>query len=186
MARLPSAFDGTVNYTIGDADMDMVARNVILLLVAYTIEDSVTATDCMIHLWYSSHLHDGHARLLTDRIRPLVAEARRLAEAHGTEEATMFTRNFVNEDRGVTVTLSAAEWKILLGYFDFAPEDDVDEPCSVMCRDEIVCNETFVDERDMIMLRSPAHRRVAHLKFWKDGILQAFAQDTRHFTVPNP
>lgn len=51
---LPKGFSGGLSVDINDRDMDIVARNIIFLLLFYTIEDAEEAAECVLHLWYSA------------------------------------------------------------------------------------------------------------------------------------
>lgn len=54
IASLPEGFSSGLRVDINDQDMDIVARNIIYLLLFYTIDDAEEAADCVLHLWYST------------------------------------------------------------------------------------------------------------------------------------
>jgi hypothetical protein len=184
VARLPDWFAGTVTFTVSNSSMDMTARNIFLTMLAFLVPDKEEAVDAMIHLWYSAYLKPCHVRLLMERIRPFIADAARIVASRPQE--AIFTRSLIEDDRGVRISLTAAQWVQLLHYFDFAEEDGDDESRSATARNEVVASETFNDERDLILLRNSAHTRVGIMKFREQGILQPFSHTGREFTIPNP
>ncbi|ROW09323.1 hypothetical protein VPNG_05867 [Cytospora leucostoma] len=54
IASLPEGFSSGLKVDINDLDMDIVARNIIFLLLFYTLEDGEEAAECVLHLWYST------------------------------------------------------------------------------------------------------------------------------------
>lgn len=52
VAAILEIYSGFVSITINDRDFDIVARNVVILLVAIVVEDIDKAVDCMIYIWY--------------------------------------------------------------------------------------------------------------------------------------
>jgi hypothetical protein len=188
VAGLPEAFTGTLKFTFGEANMDIVARTIVTILISLVIEDRAGALDLMIHVWYSSHLRPGHVRLITELIRPLIAKAyeQAIERSRGTDEVHWHGLNLVEDGRGMFIKLKIEDWRELLDYFTFHPDNDMDHPPSIISRDEVVSADFVRDERDLILLRHPPHRRIAIEKFWRDGIVQPFGQQGRDFTVPNP
>lgn len=163
----------------------MLVRNVLLVMVANFVPDKNDAVDCMIHLWYSAYLRPSHVQALCEFVLPCIQQAVQMSHDHPDKNA-ICTRSWVHEDRGVSVALSADQWKMLLGCFAFAMEDDEINPQSVIARDEVTASDAYQDERDLVLLRNPPHRRVAIMKFWEDGVLQPFGDDCSEFKIPNP
>lgn len=54
IAQIPSSYNQPVDVTINDRDLDIVARNAIMLLIALVVDNIDEAVDCMIHIWYSA------------------------------------------------------------------------------------------------------------------------------------
>lgn len=57
---------------MNDRDVDIVARNAILLLIALVLEDMDEAVECIIHVWYSALIRKSDLDILQTRVRPLV------------------------------------------------------------------------------------------------------------------
>ncbi len=72
IAKLPATYRGAVRAVINDWDLDIVARNVILLLIGLVVEDADEAVDCMIHVWYSALIRQSDMDILQHRIRPFI------------------------------------------------------------------------------------------------------------------
>ncbi|GAA87051.1 hypothetical protein AKAW_05165 [Aspergillus luchuensis IFO 4308] len=58
IAQLPKSYDGSLEVTINDRDIDVVARNVIMLQIHLSMDEDDATIDCIIHLWYSAFLRD--------------------------------------------------------------------------------------------------------------------------------
>ena len=73
-ANIPSEFEKPITITINDRDTDVVARNIILLLIGLTSGDTEENVDCMLHVWYSAFLSTTYMEILTTRVRPLIED----------------------------------------------------------------------------------------------------------------
>ncbi|KAK0390795.1 hypothetical protein NLU13_0298 [Sarocladium strictum] len=184
IARLPDGFIGQITLTYSNDNMDMCARNILLVMLTYLVGDKDVAVDCMIHVWYSAYLKPCHVRILTEIIRPYIAQAAQVASDQRGDET--LCRTFVENGRGLRIALTPAQWQALLTYFDFCQEDDAYEPQSAIARNEVMASDAYEDERDLVLLRNLPHCRVAITKFWRDGVVQPFGQDCSEFTIPNP
>ncbi|KAI1761311.1 hypothetical protein GGR53DRAFT_469458 [Hypoxylon sp. FL1150] len=51
-----STYQGPINVTINDREIDIVARNIIFLLAFFVEEDSIAASEHVLHIWYSALL----------------------------------------------------------------------------------------------------------------------------------
>jgi hypothetical protein len=74
IVRLPSSYSHSIEITMNDRDLDIVARNIIMLLIALTIEEVDEAVDCIIHVWYSALVRQSDIVILQGRIRPLIED----------------------------------------------------------------------------------------------------------------
>ncbi|KAF4504438.1 hypothetical protein G6O67_007888 [Ophiocordyceps sinensis] len=72
IAQLPSSYSHSIEATINDRDLDVMARNVILLLIALVVQDVEEKIDCMIHVWYSVLIRKTDNDLVQHHIRPLI------------------------------------------------------------------------------------------------------------------
>ncbi|KFY76437.1 hypothetical protein V499_03938 [Pseudogymnoascus sp. VKM F-103] len=74
IALLPKSYSQPVDITMNDLDLDIVARNVIMLLIALTVDNIDEAADCIIHIWYSALIRKSDLNVLQQRIRPLIKD----------------------------------------------------------------------------------------------------------------
>ena len=73
LASLPRTYTGDLLFAINDLDMDIVARNVIMLLLALMVEDPEQAVQTIVHIWYSADIRPLDAKLLAELIHPMIA-----------------------------------------------------------------------------------------------------------------
>lgn len=168
--------------------MDVIAHTITIILISLVMEDRAAAADLIIHIWYSAHLRPSHVKLITKLVRPIIARAYELALAASSDtgEDHPHEHRLVEHGRGLVIKLMVEDWRRLLAYFTFAPEDEGVDPASCLDRKAVTFNDAYTDERDLLLLRNSPHQRVAMIKFWQNGILQPFGQDSRDFTIPNP
>jgi len=72
IAHLPSSYSQSVKVSMNDRDLDIMARNAIMLLIALAVDDIDEAVDCIIHIWYSALIRKSGFNILQQRIRPLI------------------------------------------------------------------------------------------------------------------
>ncbi|TVY65922.1 hypothetical protein Focb16_v011164 [Fusarium oxysporum f. sp. cubense] len=72
ITQLPPSYEPPIEIIMNDHEFDVVARNVIILLLALTADDRDEAVDCILHIWYSSFIRKSHVDILKQRIRPLI------------------------------------------------------------------------------------------------------------------
>jgi hypothetical protein len=73
LTGLPETYSGHCEVVVNDRDFDIVARNVILLLMALQF-DPDTATPIMLHMWYSALIPAQMLRCLQEKVLPLVQD----------------------------------------------------------------------------------------------------------------
>ncbi len=56
IAQLPNNYCQSVDVVVNDRDIDIMARNVLLLLIALVVDNVDEAVDCMVHVWYSAFI----------------------------------------------------------------------------------------------------------------------------------
>jgi hypothetical protein len=73
IVSLPEGYSGECVAVLNDMEFIMVARNVIMLLIALHLDPEI-AVSMIIHLWYSALLLSAVMQVLETRILPLVQE----------------------------------------------------------------------------------------------------------------
>jgi len=71
---LSTTYNNKVEVTLNDRELDIVARNAIMLVLLIAVEDTAAAVDCVLHVWYSAHITKAHIELLDTTVRPLIQE----------------------------------------------------------------------------------------------------------------
>lgn len=168
--------------TLNDRDFDIVARNIILLLIAMVVEDIDTASDCMVHLWYSALIRESHLKILQQQVRPLVKDV--CTKIADKSSDTLCGKTWTFGQCSVRVVLEKSSWGRLLSFLDVPA--GLDAHRAQTGRANITLAESRKDYRDRYMcLIRPSHR-IAFSKFREDGLLLPFGLPRHDFRVPNP
>ncbi|KAK3324964.1 hypothetical protein B0H66DRAFT_511247 [Apodospora peruviana] len=186
IAQLPSSYVQRVDVTMNDRDIDIVARNVILLLVALVVDDVDAAINCIIHVWYSARICKSHLDVLQQRIRPLIQTVCDKIKSKPPESLQAKTWSF-GEQRSLRLVLTKSSWGSLLSFLD-TPEGLTEEQAHQIRR-AVTMAESRKDYRDRSLLCQPSPaRRVASIRFREDGLLLPFGSPRRDsdFVHPNP
>ncbi|KAK5701102.1 hypothetical protein LTR17_022899 [Elasticomyces elasticus] len=179
---LPSTYDNTVSLRINDKDLDVVARNTILLLVAFLAPDVEAAVDCMLHVWYSAMITQAHCDLLEHTARPYIANVMDKISSKPGDALQRKTWHF--KQCIIRLALPKNEWARLLTYVDGS--SSVTAVDGQRKRQAIALAPERIDHRDRKALALiPAHR-VCLQRFREDGILLPFGYARDDFMVPNP
>ncbi|RLL98932.1 hypothetical protein CFD26_107683 [Aspergillus turcosus] len=182
IAQLPSRYSHSLELTINDRDFEIVARNVILLLIALVVEEVDEAADCIIHLWYSAFVRESDVDLLRHRIRPLIESVCEKIKDKTPESLLAKTWTFGRHS--LRVVLERSSWDRLLSFVDLPPGLTADRAREI--RAAITLAESRKDYRDRYMYcQSPSHR-IAFNKFQEDGLLLPFGSSRHEFREPNP
>ncbi|GFG26617.1 monoterpene epsilon-lactone hydrolase [Aspergillus udagawae] len=182
IARLPNSYSQPLELTVNDRDFEIVARNVILLLIALIVEEVDEAVDCIIHFWYSAFVRESDVDVLRHRIRPLIEDVCNKIKDKKTESLLAKTWNFGRHS--LRVVLERSSWDRLLAVVDPPAGLTADRAREV--RAAITLAESRKDYRDRYMYyQSPSHR-IAFNKFREDGLLLPFGSIRHEFREPNP
>ncbi|KAK2737103.1 mynd finger family protein [Colletotrichum kahawae] len=74
IGQLPNSYTQPIEVTINDRDLNIVAWNVIMLLISLVVDDIDIAADYIIHVWYSALLCKSDLDIMQHRIRPVLEE----------------------------------------------------------------------------------------------------------------
>ncbi|KAH7037034.1 uncharacterized protein B0I36DRAFT_402498 [Microdochium trichocladiopsis] len=182
LAELPESYTGTVRVTLNDRDLDVVARNIIMLLIALVLEDAEEAIDCILHFWYSCLIRKSHYEAVQARIRPLIQDV--CVKIKAKSPGSLQAKTWKLGKHSLRLVLTQSTWTRLLSYMDLP--QGLDGSKATRIRQAVTQAESRVDYRDRhLLFFSPAHR-VAKTRFWKDGLLLPFGASRDDFVVPNP
>jgi hypothetical protein len=182
VASLPTEFTGRIDAYVNDKDLDVVARNIILILVALSVDNEDEAVGCMIHTWYSASIRSSDMAILKNSIRPLIEGVVRKISNKTSEVPQRKTWTFGHNT--CVVELIKTSWIRLLRYLENVEDLTTDRAQSI--RSRITLAPGRVDFRDRRMLTlTPAHR-LCMQQFREDGLLLPFSASRLAFNVPNP
>ncbi|GAB7359234.1 hypothetical protein MBLNU230_g5893t1 [Neophaeotheca triangularis] len=183
LASVPSTFKGKMIVTINDLDFDLVARNAVLLLIAFAAESPEKAVDCMIHIWYSASIGQEHSKLLQGVVRECVQDV--CTKIETKPAGTLLGKTWEFKMQGsLRLVLPKEQWFKLLKYFE-CPKD-LTLSRAEEARKAITLAHERRDHRDRSLFAQPPGVRVAKARFREDGILLPFGQSRKRFTQPNP
>lgn len=168
--------------TINDWDLDVTARNTIMLLIAFVVNDPEEAVDCIMHIWYSCLIRKTHYNILQQQVRPLIQDVCDKIRDKNPDRIQAKTWRFGGHS--LRLMLTQSNWSRVLSYID--PPPGVDAEKAVQIRQAVTIAASRVDYRDRNLLYfSPSHR-IAKDRFWKDGLLLPFGVPRSEFVLPNP
>ncbi|KAH0421179.1 hypothetical protein CcaCcLH18_13597 [Colletotrichum camelliae] len=182
IAKLPNSYTQPIEVTINDRDLDIVARNAIMLLIALVVDDVDVAADCIIHVWYSALLRKSDLDILQHRIRPVLEEVCHKLKGKGAD--TLQAKTWMFGQRSLRLVLKRSAWDDLL-FFTDTPKDLTANQAHEF-RKAVTLAEGRKDYRDRhLLLQSPSHR-IALTRFREDGLLLPFGAARDAFRHPNP
>jgi hypothetical protein len=167
---------------INDRDLDVVARNIILLLIALVIDNEDDAVECMIHTWYSASIRSSDMAILEIRIRPLIEDVVRKISNRTSAASQRKTWTFGQNT--CTVEMKKSSWTSLLRYLENIKGLTMDRAQQI--RSRITLAPERVDYRDRHMLALTSARRLCMQRFREDGLLLPFGASRLGYSVPNP
>lgn len=182
VAGIPGSYNHSLDITINDRDFDIVARNLILLLVALTVERVDDAVDCILHLWYSALVRECDIDILQCRIRPLIEDV--CGKIKDKTSGGLFGKTWTFRQCSLRVVLDKSSWSRLL-FFVTKPVGLSAERAQKV-RAATTLAESRRDYRDRYMYCLPPLRRIAFTKFRQDGLLLPFGHPRHGFREPNP
>ncbi|KAI0379388.1 hypothetical protein F5Y04DRAFT_290284 [Hypomontagnella monticulosa] len=179
---LPRSYRGPLCIVINDVDIDVVARNMILLLVFFVERDPIMAAEYVIHLWYSMFITEPCHELLQSKLKPMVINVcNKISEKPGSK---LLRKTWVFEGNRLRLTLTRDNWFSLLSYFDTPPGITMEVAQQV--RRRVVSAPERIDYVDRVLSIQAPSTRLCIVKFREDGILLPFSQSRHDFTVVNP
>lgn len=182
IASIPWDFRGRLTASINDVDFDIVARNAIILLIAFTVDDVDQAVDCIIHVWYSAFLTPHHVDILRSTVRPLVDDV--CVKVAGKAFDVTLGKTWTFDHGSLRLVLRKEQWDQLLRSFE-TPADRTAKLASEIRRAVTLAPER-IDYRDRALFTKPGGQRLAATKFRDDGVLLSFGRSRAAFTEPNP
>ncbi|KAF4466645.1 hypothetical protein FALBO_6497 [Fusarium albosuccineum] len=183
LACLPEAYKQTINITINDWDLDVVARNVMLILIALTVNDAKEAADKMTHLWYSASIRQSDLDYLVTKIRPFIAQV--CAHIGAKPEGTPLAKTWTFGSRRVRLVLKKGSWMSLLRRFEVPGTLTLQQARDIRVAVTLASGAQQDFRERHYLVRPPAHR-ICEEKYRADGLMLPFGASREPFTIPNP
>jgi len=165
--------------------MDIVARNIIMLLLLYTSSvDDEQIVECVLHVWYSTLLKQSDFdRLLA--VRKLIEDVCTKAKEEHLNSILVKTWKFSNNTGSLRVILSKSDWMKLMSYLE-VPRG-LDPKAALRIRSTIMNAPSRIDyaHRSLYNKLKPSWRQ-CEKKFRDDGLMVPFGMPRNTFVVPNP
>ena len=182
IAQISSSYDQSIDVAINDRDLDIVARNAIMLLVALVVDNIDEAVDCMIHVCYSALIRKFDLDILQQRIRPLIESI--CDKIKDKAPNARLGKTWTFGQRSLRLVLEKRSWDRFLHFMD-VPRGLTEERANQI-RTTVTLAETRKDYRDRhLTVQSPSHR-IARNRFRVDGLLLPFGSRRDEFREPNP
>lgn len=182
VSRLPQVYKSPLTLVINDNDFDIVARNAILLLLFFTIDDPEVAAEHAVHVFYSALLKKSCYNMARQKIRRLIREV--CDKIAGRPAGALVGKTWKFGQRDLRLVLSKESWFKLLSFFDVPRNLTKDKAQRV--RSRIVSAPERVDFVDRHLANQPAAHRASIVKFRSDGLLLPFGSSRTDFEIPNP
>ncbi|KAL6354456.1 hypothetical protein LRP88_11791 [Fusarium phalaenopsidis] len=183
VTSLPRTFRNDLTITINDNDLDVVARNIILLLTALLSAKPEDAATRMIHIWYSTFIRQSDLEFLHGVVRPNIERACSNLEGEDLDRlhSGTFSRGSYS---GVNVVLPKKSWLALLKYLEVPEGLTLDQAQQVRTAVTLPAGHLGNIEHNYFPLL-PAQRICWH-RFRLDGVLLPFGASSKPFDTPNP
>lgn len=168
--------------TINDHDPHIVARNIIICILAASVDNAGEASESIIHIWYSAFIRQTVLDLLTAHVLPLVQEVCSKIEDKSSE--SLHSKTWQIRDCSLRITMNKKAWQLLLSCLTARPGLTLQE--AQRLRLAVTNSYKHRDDRGRVAVRqSPAHR-VSKQKHNEDGIILPLGHSREGFVIPNP
>ncbi|KAI8713033.1 DUF4470 domain-containing protein [Fusarium sp. LHS14.1] len=183
VTSLPRTFRNDLTIIINDNDLDIVARNIILLLTALLSAKPEDAAIRMIHIWYSAFIRQSDLEFLHGVVRPNIQRV--CSNLEGDDSKRLHTATFsTGAYSTVHIALPKKSWFALLKYFEVPEGLTLDQARQARTAVTLPAGHIDYIEHNYFMLL-PAQRICWH-RFRLDGVLLPFGASRKPFDTPNP
>ncbi|KAF1812296.1 hypothetical protein P152DRAFT_487845 [Eremomyces bilateralis CBS 781.70] len=182
IASLPTTYNMQLAITLNDHELDIVARNAIMLILLLAVEEPETAVDCVVHTWYSAQISKTHLDLLDTTVRPLLQDmCTKIVEK---PDGKLLAKTWHFGKRGIRIALTKQAWIATLSYLDMPAELTSERAHKV--RTAVTLAPERKDHLERHLFAQAPARRVGFMKFRQDGILLPFGHSRHAYNIPNP
>lgn len=167
---------------MNDRDCDVVGRNAIMLLLALTEDDTATATENIIHLWYSAFIPQSLQDTLKGKIHDMVQTICVKIESKSPD--IILGKTWTFGSRSLRLVLAKKQWLKLLASLE--PPHGLTTQRAQEVRRNVTLAPQRVDFRERKYFGQPPGHRASAQKFREDGMLLPFGTPRDSLTIPNP
>lgn len=179
---MPEAYNKELKLTLNDRDLDIVARNTIMLILLLAVEDTAAAVDCVLHIWYSAQIEVSHIELLDTAVRPLIEDmCQKIAKKL---EDVLLAKTWSWGTKSVRLVLSKKAWEATLSYLSLPTGLSSQKAHDL--RLVVTLAPQRKDYVDRHLFSQTPTQRVCLMKYRTDGILLPFGNPRKCYDVPNP
>ncbi|KAF3033830.1 hypothetical protein E8E12_004985 [Didymella heteroderae] len=178
---LPQQYQGKCCVIINDKDFQVVARNVIMLLVAHHLESDI-AVPLIIHLWYSAFIPAVMLYTLQSSILPLIAGV--CDKIKNKADDSLQAKTYKCRNRELHLVFTKEQWMALPKYFE-VPEDLSREKAQAIRHNRYFAPEMLDFRERMFTIWTPPVRQ-GEMHFRETGLLLPQSTSQVAFDTPNP
>jgi hypothetical protein len=166
-------------------------RNVIIMLIGLVAPNDSRALDCMLHVWYSAFITAEDAKLLQEKVLPLIQKVDEEIENNPQPASEVLVKTWIFGQTSCRFELERSLWTCMVSHlmtcavgkeacFKISAKHAYHDRRSIT---HAAHREDYVD-RHFITLKPSA--RVCAQRFRDDGLLLPFGADQKSFNIPNP
>ncbi|KAI1736358.1 hypothetical protein F4680DRAFT_461244 [Xylaria scruposa] len=182
VVNLPQSYRSPLSIIVNDYEIDIVARNLIFLLIMLVEDDPSVAAEFMLHVWYSALITELCYDLLQKKLKPIVEDV--CNKIAGKPCKNLFGKTWDFRGNSLRLVLTQEAWMKLLSYFD-VPGGMTKETAHTI-RQAVVNAPSRVDYVDRAILVQSPSMALGMIKYRNEGVLIPFGQPREAFIIPNP
>jgi len=182
VSRLPEQYTGKCTFVMNDFDLDIVARNIILLMIAqqFPIKEAVPA---MIHLWYSARLPTTILETIQTKLLPMIEDVCNKV-AKKPNNIPLGKTFKLEGGQSLRVVLTKPDWNRFKAYFTL--HKGLTPKMAELFRRKAVYDPARRDYHHKGFYTYWPALRVCADKFRQDGILLPYGASRKDFVAWNP
>ncbi|EAU90186.1 hypothetical protein CC1G_05724 [Coprinopsis cinerea okayama7 len=173
---LPKGYQGRCDILFNDPDAISANRNLLILYILVSAGPSIDeAAELALHLMYSSRLTATSAAYVQRCVHLIYGDSTRQTDM-------TFQRSFTTRGKGMLYSAQPAmaikrPLEMFLSRYEL--------PKAMRRMRDVLLDPGRIDDRQKVLANlEPAHR-LAHVHFWKTGVLAPFSMDLTPFSLPN-
>ncbi|KAK8103314.1 hypothetical protein PG984_016460 [Apiospora sp. TS-2023a] len=178
LVAIPSHYGGEVKIIVNDCDLDIVARNVIMLMLILVEKNPIVAAQNVVQLWYSAFITPSLMNTLKTDIEPLIRAVCTKVEPRSDTSLLGKTFEFPSGAK-LRVLLKKQSWNSLLHYTKVP--DVTMAKAQEACR-AVMLAPSLIDYRDRAYYRADPPTRFGTQKFRERGVLMPLGASCDAFT----